>query len=465
MSTIVNEVEPWLANCIKTEREARGWSLDDLAERSGVSKAMISNVERGESSPTAALLGRLSEAFGLTLSTLLARAEGVRANAQAVWQDPATGYRRTAVSPEGSGVIDLVRSELLAGASVAGLARVNAREWPSQAEDAEKDLGLRERPGQPSHSSPHTPRGPSPQADQQSRPFDAYEGAALHRARNGAPSISPWLFVMATALNTMVASILAVIITLGVVKQERSDVQPRDAPLASAYARPAVVVRSETTAPNVAFQQINLGPIVSPNQPLRLEPRKPAQLSLHIEPEEAANEPFILALSDAPAGTMLSGATQISSDTWFLSPGSAGRLEIALPEWSTSVFEITIVLRRTNGLVAAQTKAWIAVPPPPSRLPAGPKIGEATAKDLVARADRLLEKGDIVGARAIYQRAAELGDASAALALGATYDPNRLWSLGALGLVGNKERARQWYLRASELGHREAKARLTILGF
>src|SRR5258707_3496590 len=34
----------------------------------------------------------------------------------------------------------------------------------------------------------------------------------------------------------------------------------------------------------------------------------------------------------------------------------------------------------------------------------------------------------------IYQRAAELGDASAALALGATYDPNRLWSLGALGL-------------------------------
>jgi len=186
---------------------------------------------------------------------------------------------------------------------------------------------------------------------------------------------------------------------------------------------------------------------------------------LQIEPEEAANEPFILALSGAPPGTLLSGATQISSDTWFLSPGSTDRLEIALPEWSTSAFEITITLRRTNGLLAAQTTAWIAVPPPPSRLPASPKIGEATARDLVARADRLLEKGDIVGARAIYQRAAELGDASAALALGATYDPNRLWSLGALGLVGDKERARQWYQRASELGHREAKARLSALGF
>jgi hypothetical protein len=340
---------------------------------------------------------------------------------------------------------------------------------PSAATDAEKLLGLRERPGYPPYSSPHAPRGPSPQAEQQNAPFDSYEGAALKRARSRPPTISPWLFVMATALNTMVASVLAVIITLGVVRQERSDVrsdvQPRDPVPAPASARPAVTVRSETAAPKAALQQISLRPIGSPDQPLRLEPQRPARLPLQIEPEEAANEPFILALSGAPPGTLVSGATQISSDTWFISPGSANRLEIALPEWSTSVFEITIALRRTNGLLADQTKAWIAVPPPPSRLPASPKIGDATAKDFVTRADRLLEKGDIVGARAIYQRAAELGDASAALALGATYDPNRLWSLGALGLVGNKERARQWYQRASELGHREAKARLIALGF
>jgi hypothetical protein len=332
--------------------------------------------------------------------------------------------------------------------------------------DTEKLFGLREMPGHRPYASPYPPRGPSPQADQQTAPFDSYEGAALKRALSRVPSVSPWLFVMATALNTTVASILAVIITLGVVRQERSDVQPRDAISASANARPAVTIRSETAEPNVALQQMSLQPIGSPDQPLRLEPQKPAQLSLQVEPEEAANEPFILALSGAPPGTLLSGATQISSDTWFLSPGSTDRLEIALPEWSTSVFEIAITLRRTSGLIAAQTKAWIAVPPPPSWLPASPTTGgEAAARDLVERADRLLEKGDIVGARAIYQRAAELGDASAALALGATYDPNRLWSLGALGLAGNKERARQWYQRASDLGHREAKARLSALGF
>jgi transcriptional regulator with XRE-family HTH domain len=124
MSTKVNELEARLALRIKSEREAHAWSIADLAERAGVSKAMISKIERGEASPTAALLGRLSGAFGLTLSTLLARAEGVtsrlvRADEQPVWRDPATGFRRTAVSPNALSVIDLVRCELPPGASIA----------------------------------------------------------------------------------------------------------------------------------------------------------------------------------------------------------------------------------------------------------------------------------------------------------------------------------------------------------
>ncbi len=58
---------------IRTERESRGWSVSELAERSSVSRAMIFKVERKvESSPTANLLGKLSGAFGLSMSTLLA---------------------------------------------------------------------------------------------------------------------------------------------------------------------------------------------------------------------------------------------------------------------------------------------------------------------------------------------------------------------------------------------------------
>ena len=114
MSSIEDEgshiasLERSLAARLRTEREARGWSLSDLAQRSGVSRAMISKVERAEASPTAALLGRLSGAFGLTLSTLLARAEGdpcgsgrlVRADRQPLWRDPTTGcVRRTLSAP------------------------------------------------------------------------------------------------------------------------------------------------------------------------------------------------------------------------------------------------------------------------------------------------------------------------------------------------------------------------------
>jgi len=123
---MIDTLEAGLAARIRTEREARGWSLADLAQHSGVSRAMISRIERAEASPTAALLGRLSGAFGLTMSALLARAEAdaagsggriARAADQPVWQDPATGYIRRAVSPPGV-TPELVRVELPPGATV-----------------------------------------------------------------------------------------------------------------------------------------------------------------------------------------------------------------------------------------------------------------------------------------------------------------------------------------------------------
>ena len=113
-----------LAARLRTERETRGWSLAELAERSDVSKAMISRVERGESSPTAALLGRLSGALGLTVSQLLARAEGTsgrlaRAAEQQAWRDPETGFVRRAMTPHGAPTpVELVYGDLPPGARI-----------------------------------------------------------------------------------------------------------------------------------------------------------------------------------------------------------------------------------------------------------------------------------------------------------------------------------------------------------
>ncbi|MGK9052699.1 XRE family transcriptional regulator [Neorhizobium petrolearium] len=107
---------------LKIEREARGWSLAELAERSGVSKAMISKIERGEASPTATVLGRLSGAFGLPLSVLLALAERAEQRVaphaeQPVWTDPETGYTRRAVSPPNA-LLELLEVSLPPGVRV-----------------------------------------------------------------------------------------------------------------------------------------------------------------------------------------------------------------------------------------------------------------------------------------------------------------------------------------------------------
>jgi transcriptional regulator with XRE-family HTH domain len=115
---------PLIARRLREERRSRGWSLDELARRAGVSKAMLSKLERSEASPTAALLGRISGALSLTLSSLLADVEAPRSRLlrradQALWRDPRTGYLRRQVSPVSDLPMQLVEVELPAGAEVA----------------------------------------------------------------------------------------------------------------------------------------------------------------------------------------------------------------------------------------------------------------------------------------------------------------------------------------------------------
>ncbi|AWS96907.1 MULTISPECIES: helix-turn-helix domain-containing protein [Citrobacter] len=123
MNTIEDSINQRIGARIRLERESRGWSLTELAERAGVSRAMIHKIERGESSPTATLLGRLSGAFGISMSMLIARAEMqegklLRLADQPVWHDPQSHYLRRHVSPRSDLPIDLVQIELPAGSDI-----------------------------------------------------------------------------------------------------------------------------------------------------------------------------------------------------------------------------------------------------------------------------------------------------------------------------------------------------------
>ncbi|MFD7437810.1 helix-turn-helix domain-containing protein [Streptomyces sp. NPDC059861] len=106
-------------------RAEHGWSLGELAERSGVSRSTLSRAERAEISPTAAVLNRLCAVFGRTMSQLLSEVEGesallVRAADQPVWEDRASGFVRRSVSPPHAGLRgELVEGRLAVGADIA----------------------------------------------------------------------------------------------------------------------------------------------------------------------------------------------------------------------------------------------------------------------------------------------------------------------------------------------------------
>ncbi len=114
-----------LARRLKSLREAQGWSLDALAERSGVSRSNISLIERGQSSPTATVLDKLSAGLGVTLASLFeAPADATasplaRVAEQPLWADPASGYLRRNVSPALPSPIQLVDVRFPAGQRVA----------------------------------------------------------------------------------------------------------------------------------------------------------------------------------------------------------------------------------------------------------------------------------------------------------------------------------------------------------
>src|SRR3989441_9907181 len=110
MGETASDLNQRIAERVRELRAAHGLSLDALAGKSGVSRSMISLIERGESSPTAVVLEKLAAGLGVMLASLFdapaaaARAPGgpvARRDDQPQWRDPASGYLRRNVSPPG----------------------------------------------------------------------------------------------------------------------------------------------------------------------------------------------------------------------------------------------------------------------------------------------------------------------------------------------------------------------------
>jgi len=117
----------------------------------------------------------------------------------------------------------------------------------------------------------------------------------------------------------------------------------------------------------------------------------------------------------------------------------------------------------TAGPVAAIPSADVAAaatPSPDLPSPAASRLPGPEIAALVARGDVLFSTGDLAAARTFYERAADAGEAQAALRLGETYDPSFLDHAHLRGVRGNLETARSWYRRARDLGAAEAEVLL-----
>lgn len=116
-----------MAARIRSLRARRSLSLEGLAAKSGVSRSMISLIERAESSPTAVVLERIAAGLGVMLADLFER-EGEAAQErgpvarradQTEWRDPQSGYVRRNVSPANAGQpVQIVEVSFPAGARI-----------------------------------------------------------------------------------------------------------------------------------------------------------------------------------------------------------------------------------------------------------------------------------------------------------------------------------------------------------
>jgi transcriptional regulator with XRE-family HTH domain len=112
-----------LGGRVKELRRGRGLTLDELADLSGVSRAMISKLERGEKNPTLVVAAKLAEGLGVTLSRLAGMEERrevvlVPRERRMVMRDPETGFERQLLSPNfvGRGV-EFIRNEIPEGST------------------------------------------------------------------------------------------------------------------------------------------------------------------------------------------------------------------------------------------------------------------------------------------------------------------------------------------------------------
>lgn len=200
---------------------------------------------------------------------------------------------------------------------------------------------------------------------------------------------------------------------------------------------------SPDEATNVASAAPTADGAIEPKHPAVVAAASPSVLPAAVS---AAHASAPAAVPDAPAAKPAPSAVLPSEVLTAFAAADAASASAALP--------------RRGPMVASAPAPAAAV------APAAPKlrtIAPDELEGLIKRGEALLSQGDISSARLLLQRAAEAGDAPAALMLAGTYDAAELARMNVIGVAPDHAKAKHWYTKAIERGSAEAVGRLQQL--
>lgn len=168
----------------------------------------------------------------------------------------------------------------------------------------------------------------------------------------------------------------------------------------------------------------------------------------------AASSPPATAASPSPAATQENGSAMAGADN----PDTLRANELS--ERERGIAQLAKLSERGATAMVPAAEPAVQIP----ALSQAPRTLEPDEiKLLLKQGEQFASAGDLASARVVLQRAAQAGDATAALALGATYDPVVHARIGAVGFSADVEQARSWYQKAESLGSTEATRRLQAL--
>jgi hypothetical protein len=273
-----------------------------------------------------------------------------------------------------------------------------------------------------------------------------------------------WLLGASLLVSLVPTAIILALIWQGAIRLPQAQEMPivldlerhQDMKQIAAIAVPAL------PAPKAA--EVKAKPEIALTTPARLDAKVGEEVDFDIAIDSADGLPArsVIAIRAMPEGASFSQGRPYADTEWNLRPDEIGDLKLKLPELD-GLSDLRIELMAADGTVLASSTTRLAVVPDPKSALVLRSDESGRIADLIEHGQKMIDVGYLAGARAYFKRAAEAGSGEAALKLGATYDPDFISEIGALGVKADPDEARVWYERAKQLGVEGAEEKLRTL--